>query len=394
MVNSIDFESWVKFITKNLFDFAALETHPLTAVLVRPPEQFSGGRGEYLRKLVAEATEQLRPPGRETSPVQPEWRPYFILRERYVEGRSLNEISSALAIGDRQLRREHHRALEALTLRLWKLFESSTAEADEPAAAVEAHTPFEVNIQRTDPAEILRGIRVLLQQRAQEENRTLFIEGGEGLAAIQTDRVILRQILISLATRGLRNPDGGPLRITVQNAGPELVFDIDFLQSEMDLGFEDLLDTVRFWARNINARFEFSHAAGRIHFLLALPKADQRIILIVDDQEPAISLFRRYLARTDFQVAGETDPAQALQTAHRLRPALITLDVMMPHVDGWELLQMFKSTEATRNIPVLVCSAWEEPELARSLGAAGFLKKPVTQKMFLDELIRLDILDS
>jgi CheY-like chemotaxis protein len=112
----------------------------------------------------------------------------------------------------------------------------------------------------------------------------------------------------------------------------------------------------------------------------------------VDDQEPAIALFQRYLSRSNVLVVGLTQAGQALELAQHLQPVLIALDVMMPQVDGWEVLQALKLNKDTSNIPVLVCSAWQEPELAISLGAAGFLKKPITQKQFLDALHLMDII--
>jgi CheY-like chemotaxis protein len=90
-------------------------------------------------------------------------------------------------------------------------------------------------------------------------------------------------------------------------------------------------------------------------------------------------------------VVGLTDPAQVLPLARKLQPALITLDVMMPRLDGWEILQALQLDEKTRGIPVIICSAWEEPELARSLGAAAFLKKPIVRFTLLNALEKLGI---
>jgi CheY-like chemotaxis protein len=77
--------------------------------------------------------------------------------------------------------------------------------------------------------------------------------------------------------------------------------------------------------------------------------------------------------------------------ARSLQPQAIALDAMMPDVDGWEILQALQADPATRHIPVLVCSVWEEPQLAFSLGAAGFLKKPITQRELLAALQRLGL---
>jgi CheY-like chemotaxis protein len=66
----------------------------------------------------------------------------------------------------------------------------------------------------------------------------------------------------------------------------------------------------------------------------------------------------------------------------------------MPTMDGWEILQALQADPETRHIPVIVCSVWDEPELAFSLGAADFLKKPITQRDLLDALVRLKLLDT
>jgi CheY-like chemotaxis protein len=64
------------------------------------------------------------------------------------------------------------------------------------------------------------------------------------------------------------------------------------------------------------------------------------------------------------------------------------LDVMMPQVDGWELLAAIKSNPATRDIPVIVCSVLKSPALALKLGAAAYLPKPVSQQALIEALAR------
>ena len=71
-----------------------------------------------------------------------------------------------------------------------------------------------------------------------------------------------------------------------------------------------------------------------------------------------------------------------LARAHDVR--LVVLDVMMRDTDGWTVLQRLKAEPRTQDIPVLVCSVIDEPELARTLGAAGLLKKPVSREQLLD----------
>ncbi len=74
---------------------------------------------------------------------------------------------------------------------------------------------------------------------------------------------------------------------------------------------------------------------------------------------------------------------EGLRLADDLAPAAIILDIMMPEVDGWELLQRLHTRASTSGIPVIICSAFSDPELAFSLGAASCLSKPLQRQDLL-----------
>ena len=122
---------------------------------------------------------------------------------------------------------------------------------------------------------------------------------------------------------------------------------------------------------------------------IALPIADTLTVLVVDDNEDMIRLLRRYLNGHRYQVVEAQNSEEALHLALKLRPQIITLDVMMPNRDGWEALQILKNHPRTCDIPVLVCSILDEPDLALSLGAWGYLRKPISQEELLSALERL-----
>jgi CheY-like chemotaxis protein len=119
---------------------------------------------------------------------------------------------------------------------------------------------------------------------------------------------------------------------------------------------------------------------------LIWPVTSPRILLIVDDNAKIIELFRRYLDGQDWVVKGATSGAEAWQKIAESTPAVIMLDVMMPAEDGWEVLVKFKKDPRTSAIPVVICSVVQEPQLASSLGAAGYLPKPVSQMELLTAL--------
>ena len=118
---------------------------------------------------------------------------------------------------------------------------------------------------------------------------------------------------------------------------------------------------------------------------LLLPAMRSATVLVVDDNPELVSLFRRYLSGI-FRVIGVSDEVQALKIAREVHPQAITVDLMMPSRDGWSILQALKNDPLTRDIPVIVCSVLKEEDLARVLGAAGFLVKPVTQQALLEAL--------
>jgi K+-sensing histidine kinase KdpD/DNA-binding response OmpR family regulator len=115
-----------------------------------------------------------------------------------------------------------------------------------------------------------------------------------------------------------------------------------------------------------------------------------RVVLCVEDDEGVITLFRRYLNRQGYQVIGLADSKRALEEAKRLRPYAITLDVMMPDKDGWQVIQELKADPETNHIPVIICSIIAEKGRGISLGAADYLVKPILEQDLLAALDQLD----
>lgn len=98
-----------------------------------------------------------------------------------------------------------------------------------------------------------------------------------------------------------------------------------------------------------------------------------RVILAIDDDPQVVSLYERYLQPQGYQVVPLSDPTRAVERAKQLRPFAITLDIMMPGIDGWQVLDSLKGDPDTRHIPVIVCSIIEDLEKGFSLGAADYL---------------------
>lgn len=104
---------------------------------------------------------------------------------------------------------------------------------------------------------------------------------------------------------------------------------------------------------------------------------EERVVLVVDDDPIALDLLERALQGAGVRVVTVRDGQEALSLARTLQPAAITLDVLMPGMDGWEVLRELKADSETRDIPVIMVTMTDNSELGYSLGATEFLTKPV-----------------
>lgn len=395
------FTSLFKDLITHLYDHTAIETHPLAAHFPHPKDP-SQRRAEAIQKLVLDEIEQLRPVGKEPISESPEWRPYLILHKRYIQGENPAEIASTLYVGERQFRRDHSRALQALSVRVWeRYFRPSDVAFGEASPSLPAEQEeFALRPEQLELKEVLWGVEKILAQRLKSEQIQLALNLPEQSLPVFADRVLLRQILLSLLNYSLHLCAG---RVLTLHAGCQtketsicICFETDDQWDASLTDGRDLLNFVRSWGQRIFAHVEETYPprgqAGEVTLQLVFLASQRKVILVVDDQVPTLKMFERYLSLTDIEVVGITDPAQVLETAHQIQPVLITLDVMMPQMDGWEVLQSLRLDPMTKHIPVLVCSAWDEPELAYSLGAAAFLKKPIVQRDFFDVLTQLNLI--
>jgi PAS domain S-box-containing protein len=121
---------------------------------------------------------------------------------------------------------------------------------------------------------------------------------------------------------------------------------------------------------------------------LSQPESD-KIILAIDDDPDVIYLLRENLTEAGYRVVGATSAEEGLRQARTLRPLAITLDILMPHKDGWQLLHELKTDATTRDIPIIVLSIVDNKALGYQLGAFDYLLKPFDREAILATLTRL-----
>jgi len=109
-------------------------------------------------------------------------------------------------------------------------------------------------------------------------------------------------------------------------------------------------------------------------------------VLIIDDEDNAAELLRLTLENNGYRTSRASSAEQALQILPDIKPDLITLDVMLPGMDGLEFLDELKKMKAYRHIPVVIVSIVADEKKGFSLGASGVLSKPVRKPDLLDVL--------
>jgi CheY-like chemotaxis protein len=100
-------------------------------------------------------------------------------------------------------------------------------------------------------------------------------------------------------------------------------------------------------------------------------------VLVIDDDSDFRDLVTRFLGKEGFRVVSASDGDEGLMRARQLRPALITLDVLMPGLDGWSLLAALKAEPALADIPVIMLTIADDRNKGFALGASEYLTKPL-----------------
>ena len=118
---------------------------------------------------------------------------------------------------------------------------------------------------------------------------------------------------------------------------------------------------------------------------------DNRTILVAEDNEQAAQLLGIYLTEAGYQVEYVTDGEEAIAKASEIQPFAITLDILLPKKDGWQVLREMKTKPNLQSIPVIIISVTQERQLAFGLGAVDHLVKPIDKEELLTSLRSLKL---
>jgi len=196
----------------------------------------------------------------------------------------------------------------------------------------------------------------------------------------------LDQVLLSALMGLVREVSGGEISFCAREEGGFIIADMTCSPSTLTELPNDYL------ARELlgpeGGSMEFTRDGDGIVLRVTLPALRKARVLVVDDNADLVHFYRRYATSTRYQIVHLTEGERVLEEVEACPPEIIVLDVMLPDIDGWELLTHIHEHPKGRSIPIIVCSVVREEELALSLGAASYVAKPVRRQQFLEALDR------
>lgn len=407
-----DFETQVHDALAHLYDFAQLQKHPLTRLVGNALEDGSPAR--TLRRLLLDAIQELKPVA--NAPVDTHSASsYQVLYLRYVQGQSVTHIARQLSLTERQVYRRQRDALQAVSAALaGKLPRSVSASSINLTDSTSATVAASPNIQKevadevdrlgrtgvpapVDLLTVLDGALATIGGLAEKNRPRLVREVIPHLPQIMIERTALRQALVELLLFAFRYPDAARIGVTADadstRVNLRLAVTCGSPIGQLPVTEDDSLVIGRRLIELQSGRVLDVTKDQTRTIVVELPVARPRTVLIVDDSADTRQLFERYLDRHVERTILASSGTEAIQVMNGIRPDAVILDVMLPGIDGWEVLQTLRSHPDSREVPVVVCTVLKHQDLARSLGATAFVTKPVTKSELLAALEQCWALD-
>ena len=298
---------------------------------------------------------------------------------------------------------------------------------------------MDIFLEDVEIAPLLEEVRAIIVPMAEKNGNTLEYRLGDSLGSMRTDRTKLKQSLLNLLSNASKFTDNGKLTLMVERFGTDhamlrfAVSDTGIGMNEEQLGrlFQafsqaDASTTKKYGGTGLGLAItrNFCQLLGGdvtvvskpgegSTFTITLPDrppapAQTKIadaarssgmpgegptVLVVDDDPAARDLLTANLKGAGYRLVHAASGEEALSLARTMRPDAITLDVMMPKPDGWEVLSALKADADLRDIPVVIVTMLSDRGIGLSLGAVDVLTKPVDRARLtalIHSLVRRD----
>ncbi len=286
---------------------------------------------------------------------------------------------------------------------------------------------MDLYIEEIDLPRLIEEVVATIVPLARKQDNELIVDIEPGVATIHSDITKVRQCLLNLLANACRFTEDGTVALLVRREDRGGQHEVTFSVVDTGIGLSDEqlgrlfqpfsqadpstprrfggtglgLALSRTLAQMMGGDIEAESTPGvGSRFTLRLPLPDLTAgtvphpeavgatVLLIDDDRTALDIISRTLQHEGFHTVTATDPAEGLRLARALRPLAIGLDVLMPSIDGWEVLRALKGDPETADIPVLMISVVEGESQALTLGAADFLQKPIERDRLVAALRR------
>ncbi len=316
-----------------------------------------------------------------------------VLHMRFILGLTQEEAAAQLNMSLRTLQRAQREAVYLLAAELWRGLAGSTppdsplddavdwrSQVRHEMAALQGESPdaeadlalLFSGVLRVASAAVRGGVHVRVQPVAPD-------------LSVRFHPSVLRQVVLSIVSGLQERLEEGNInlaaerltehaRITITGAplSPGTHLDLTLAEELLAAGGGTLTTAA---------------ANDVLTFTLELPLAvapSRRVaVLVIEDNVDLFALYRSYCLGTPYELLHVREGRRALAAVAEFRPDVILLDVMLPDVDGWDLLLDLRADPATSAIPIIVCSVVTDERLAFDLGAALYLRKPIWPERLL-----------
>ena len=267
----------------------------------------------------------------------------------------------------------------------------------------------------------------LVRERAARHGIRLGLEVAPDVGPVRADELRIKQVIVNLLSNAVKfTPDGGRVEVRARTEGPEVLVTVadtgtGVAAEDRERIFESFqqggrrasttegtglgltlskriveLHGGRIWVDSqlgVGSTFGFAIPAGAPATAAATGddpgRADgERTVVVIDDDRRSIDLLTVYAEAAGLRVVSAHDGRRGVELVKALRPAIVVLDILLPGLDGWQVLESLKADPATAAIPVVVVSILDERGRGLALGAADYLVKPVSREGVLDALAR------
>ncbi len=279
-------------------------------------------------------------------------------------------------------------------------------------------------LETFDVGRLLQEVTTTVQPLVLKNANRLEMDSPSDLGNMRADSTKLRQVLFNLLSNATKFTENGTIRLVVRNHDPQITFTVSdtgigmtpqqlgqlfqaFTQAEASttrkyggtgLGLAISKKFCQMMGGDLSAESELGKGST---FTVRLPVNVQEsktfsvptqplaplassqfrpahsAILVIDDEPAARDLVTRVLTKEGYRVQTAGSGPEGLALARQLQPAAITLDVMMPGMDGWAVLTLLKADALTADIPVIMLTVVDDKNLGFALGAADYLIKPI-----------------